>query len=441
MKKTYFVLLVLLGLSVQSSCSFHAMLTPPYKTYEIPLSGKAKLGNFSADGIFLGSYNIDQYENVVEKEINIFKYNFKNHTKEFSYQMKNTRMNFSQLVEYDVPYIYQEEHIQTLIWQRWAGSTYTISKSVDEKKEIIFERYHLSKERVILFVIVDSRQNNQVLIYFSSHDQFESKIFEIYQHDIHTGDTRKISEGSGRLFSTPYYETGSYIYLEVRDIGQPRKIFCIRKSDFTLEKITPIDRQYLVGSDYNSDLLIAYNHKTFELTLWKGSAIQQVIPCSSYPYEVDSVTLKVHQNKLYLVAVIEEGFDSERRFLRWIHFDPATKQLVEKNWNQDLKYRLARGNYVSDKNDFYIHGYERPTRIVVFGIVNIIEGTIHFRPTDHRIPKDLEFEGSEFIGDQYCLWYEGTAFNNDSVTGEKQTYNPTGYYCSLEEPLLLRFKK
>jgi hypothetical protein len=208
-----------------------------------------------------------------------------------------------------------------------------------------------------------------------------------------------------------------------------------------LEKITPIDRQYLVGSDFNSDLLVAYNHKTFELTLWKGSKIQDVVKCSTFPYQVDSVTIKVFQNKIVMLAVIEDSFDSDKRSLRWIQFDPVTKQEVERNWNQDLKYRFARGNYESNKNDFYIHGYERSCRIVVFGLVNLIEGTIHYRATDHRIPKELEFEGSEFNGDQYCLWYEGTSFNNDSVTGEKQTFNPTGYYCSLEEPFLQRIKK
>jgi hypothetical protein len=141
------------------------------------------------------------------------------------------------------------------------------------------------------------------------------------------------------------------------------------------------------------------------------------------------------------LAVIEESFDTDKRFLRWIQFDPSVKQIIERNWNQDLKYRLYRSVYSSNKNDYYILGYEHSTRKVVFGIVNLLEGTIHYRETNHIIPKDLEFESSQFIGDSYCMWFEGTSFKDVSTTGEKQNFNPTGYYCSLEEPFLQRIKK
>jgi hypothetical protein len=441
MKKIAGITLLLTLLTIQSSCTVRSMLAPPYKTYEIPLSGKGRLGWPIDHGILLGSYNIDQHKIIVEKDIDIYEYDFKNHTKKLDHQIKNTRINFVQFIDYEIPYIFSKNQHRVYFYHRWVGSTYTITKKVDEKEEIIFERQNLTKSHSIQFVIVDSLQNNQVITYFTSYDQFESKIFEILQYDINTGSIRKVAVGSGRLYSIPYYETRSYIYLEVRDIDQPRKIFCIRKSDYVLEKIIPIDRQYLVGSDYGSDLLVAYNHKTFELTLWKGSAIQDVIKCSQLPYPIDSVTIKVFQGKIYLLAVIEEGFDTDKRMLRWIKFDQSTKRITEKNWNQDLRYRLYRSTYSSTKNDFYILGYEKATRKVVFGIANLIEGTIHYRSSDHQIPKDLEFVSSQFIGDNYCLWFEGTSYKDASATGEKQTFNPIGYYCSLEEPLLQRIKK
>jgi hypothetical protein len=441
MRRAALVFLLLLCSVFQSSCSVRVLLAPLYPVYEIPMNGKAMIGCDTLNGVLLGSYNIDQNKNIVEKDIDIFKYDFMNHTRKLDYQIKNTRINFTEFVDYKIPYIYEEYQNQTFFRHHWNGKTYIITKTIDNKEETIFKRINIASDHSIIFVIIDTYRNNKILYYFSSFSEFDCKDFEIIQYDIHTGSIQKVVEGNGKLYSTPYYETKSYIYLEVRDIGQPRKIFCIRKSDFVLEKITPIDRQYLVGSDYNSDLLVAYNHKTFELTLWKGSKIQDIVTCSQFPYPVDSVTIKVYQDKIYLLSILEDSWDSDKRFLRWIQFDPSNKQVVERNWNLDLKYRLERDGYRSNKNDYYILGYERTTRKVVFGIVNLVEGTIHYRETNHKIPKDLEFESSQFIGDQYCMWFEGTSFNDISLTGEKQNFNPTGYYCSLEEPFLQRIKK
>jgi hypothetical protein len=443
MKKYIPIFLLLILLFNHLACSVRTMLAPPFPVYEIPLSGKSILGSgIVEDGIFLGSYNMDQYKNVKEKDIDVFEYNFKIHTRTLAYQINNSRMNFNQLLDYKAPFCIKTKNKSYLYYyQKWSGTTYSIIKTEDDHEKIIFTRSDLTMDHVVVFVFIDSQHQNEILHFFSSGDHFESKEFEILQYDISSQTITKVAKGNGRLYSIPYFETKSYIYTEVRDIGQPRKIFCFRKPDYTLVKISPIEKQYLVGSDYDSDLLVAYNHKSFELTLWKGTSIQDTIKCSPFPYELDRATIKQYKDKIYLLVIIEESFDTDKRTLRWMEFDPITKQIEERNWNQDLEYRLDRGKYESTKNDYYILGYERKTREVVFGVVNLIKGTMNYRETNHKIPVDLEFESSLYIKDKFCFWSEGTSFNDMDLTGEKQNYNPTAYYCSLEEPLLQKLKK
>lgn len=438
MKKLILLSILLLLSLVFNNCSVRKVLVTPYTVNKIPLSGKSVINCGTTDhSILLASYNIDHNKNVVEKDINILEYNLKDHQYKQVSQIKNTRTIFIEFYDFLKPFIYTTSSGSRIFFQhRWVGNNYLVTKTENDHEVVIYERKNLSKSRLIDFALVDSQKKNTFLFDFQSGNQFECQSFEILQYDIQTGYLKKIAEESGSLFSVPYYETNSHIYITVKQNQFDNFVFCYRKSNNHLEYSYPIEDQELVGFDYDSDFLVFFNKNQNIISLSKGKQLQETIQCSPFPYAIDRVYIKHFQEKWFFLIIIEDLFDSEKRMLRWIEYDTKTKKTKEINWNGDFRYKLDRGNYQSDKFDYYILAYEKSSRKVALGIIDIIKGTMIFRDTDHSILPGHDFQSSYFLQGNYCFWTEGTTISEESVTSDVQTYNPMAYYCSLEEPLL-----
>jgi len=443
MRKLFLSLFLLCMICFTVSCSFdnlQSSFTPPYPVYEIPLNGKRgyTVGEYS-EGEFSLSFDLDSNNQVIQNEIPIYEYNFTTHSKTLFYVLMNTRVSFDIFFNEIVPIIIKTNDNHYFIFQKkWNGNTYQVSMVHNDKKEIIYERKNSPKDHEII-LFIDLENNKRYKNYLFSNDQFSSKEFEVVSYNLKTG-IKPIYSSSGALFSIPFFETKSYYYLEVRKPNNTRELHCISKVNLKKVNTMSIGKQEPVGWNKEEDSVVLFDKWNSLFQIIKQSNTINTIKASPFKYPVDEVVYRTFNSKPTLLAISSEAFVSDNRNLRWIQQDMKANKVFDNDLSKDPNYKLGFLGYYSTRNDYYNLCMNKETRRVSIAVVNLVDGTIYYRKTNHTVPIGLEIQSSSYLSGRYFTWTETNPITDEKAYDNQTIFNPTDYYCSLEEPLLQLLK-
>lgn len=394
----------------------------PFQINTFPVDGKyIEIIGSNGNKICYYSYDVDADYRVLQENIDIIEFDFKNLAKNTIYTLKTGNVFFSDFQKSILGISYNQMEEPILFVQSLEKGESRIY-SIKHKQSTLL--YSQKADRYPFFRGFFYKPNHKmrfnylILVYPLSSGKMKVVVDSIENGHLKTLEVP--------LVNFTWYETNHYIWFFSETEKDSNSLYYLDKQDFVLTKLLDNVSGRIVGIDYTDDYVLVNNETKNSIDIISPKGIIGSIPIN-FPQENINFAVSKKFNSHYSIYVfLRTTMDGIDTLVPWIRYYPKTKKISQKVIHLPEEYELYASKYYERKNDeFILMGMKRRSREMNLLFFYFDKGKISMETLQHRVDKNMTIKRFTYHPGYYFTWSEYTKLEKFS------DYNYQVYYCSL----------
>jgi hypothetical protein len=424
---TLFLLISFLFLSSCSPLGIRSLFPfstkyDPYQINTFPISGKyTEIIGSNDNKICYYSYDVDGSYNIIQKNLEIFEFNFRSLQQKTIYSLPTANKNYLEFQRTIIGISYNQLEEPIFFHQ-------TLENGISSIYSVYYKQEHLlysqKSNTLPVYTSFFYKPNNRILfnylilVYPLGNDKMKVVVDSIENKHLITFDIPNVEFN--------WYETNNHIWFFSKTTNNSNILYKIDKQTFTFAKVAEYVSGKIVGIDFKDDYILINNETKNTIEIVNSNGIAGSLSYNFPQENINFVISRKFQNYYSIFILLRTTMDGIDTTIPWIQYYPKNKKNIQKMLKLPAEYEIFTSKYYERKNDEFIATVmKQETHEMNLIFFYFKKGIITFEPLHHRIDNNMTIEHFTYLPGYYFTWSEYTKLEKYA------DYNYQVYYCSL----------